>query len=200
MEGSRSESNSIENGNRAFTLVGDPDAFYLINSRRATEYFYKFLAATGIFNSSINTVQPNWFLMSTIKRTPAGDYIGLGDEIASSPLTISRNGAKILTNSSTAISSVSDHTYSNPVMPSFDSGRNQIFNGGVIGALEIPIYDDSSVLRGCLKHIAYSGKSHGNITVSTPMLSDNSMYIYDALSPSGNGSGGGVYFYLGELE
>ena len=128
--------------------------------------------------------------MSTLRATSASTNQNLGSESATTPLTANSTAAKILTTSAVSVSSVSNHTYSNPIQPTFTSGIATIFNGGNIGALEIPLYDDSAILRGTLKHVAYSGKSHGAITASTPLLSDNSMYIYDALTPSGNGSGG----------
>lgn len=179
--------------NRSFTLVGDINAFYLLNARNGAG-FYKLLSGAGLFHGSTKTLQPNWFLMSLLRAEAAstisnGPY-ALTNSFADSKFLITSSASFLVTNS----------TLCTPIQPSYASGRDTIFNGGNTGALEIPIYDDSAVLRGTLPTVAYSGKSYGAIAATTPLLSDNSMYVYDALTPAGNGSGGGIYFYLGELE
>jgi len=196
---SMNESSVPETINRTFTLIGSSSVFYLLNSRTSIGY-YKLIQGAGLINATSQTLQPPWFLMSTLKDTSASTSQSLGSELATSALTSSNSAAKILATSAVSTSFVSNHTYYNPIQPTFTSGISTIFNGGNIGALEIPIYDDSSVLRGTLPIVAYSGKPYGATVASTPLLSDNSIYVYDALTPSGNGSGGGVYFYLGELE
>lgn len=178
--------------NRSFTLTGNSDAFYILNSRTGTG-FYKLLNGAGLFEKCVQTLQYNWFLMSLLRAESAsattnGPY----------SLTGSTGSSKFLI-TSPSINLVSNHALCSSVQPTFASGRDTLFNGGNIGALEIPIYDSSAILRGVLPIVAYSGKSYGDISATMPLLSDNSMYVYDALTPSGNGSGGGVYFYLGEL-
>ncbi|OTG88894.1 hypothetical protein [Acinetobacter sp. ANC 3813] len=193
------ESNAPSSANRTFTITGDADAFYLLNARTSVGY-YKFIAGAGLINSALTSAHPAWFLMANLKSTAASSLQNIGVDAATSPLTNNAAGSKFLTTSAIAVSQVSNHVFANPIQPSFKSGAETMFGGGGIGALEIPIYDDSSLLRGVLPFIAYSGKSHGAIAATTPLISEHSMYVYDALTPSGNGAGGGIYFYLGEME
>ena len=53
-------------------------------------------------------------------------------------------------------------------------------------------------LRGSLKGIFYAGDVRSANVQTTPILTGNSMYIYDG-TPNST-STGGCYFYLGELE
>ncbi len=81
-----------------------------------------------------------------------------------------------------------------------ESGYNGLFNGGTFAALQVPIYDSQSILRGTLKHVCYNGKSQGATTQTQVSLQDNSMYVRDGIHASGNSNTGSVLYYLGELE
>lgn len=190
---SMSESSAPANLNRSFTLVGDENAFYFLNARTSTG-FYKLLSGAGIFPASAETLQHPWFLMTLLRDGAASTAIN-------GPYALTNNAAnsKFFVTSSASTPVISSHIACTPIQPSYQSGRDVTFNGGNVGALEIPFYDDLSVLRGVLPVVAFSGKSYGAISATTPILSNNSMYIYDALTPAGNGSGGGIYFYLGEI-
>lgn len=186
-------------GNRSFTVVGNKDAFYFLNSRGTTGY-YKLIQGAGLIKSSLQSVQPSWFLMTTPWRFTASTSKPINGETAGTSLTGNTDSSKVLSTSAITANSVSNHAYCSPILPSYTSGIDQTFNGGAVGALEIPIYDNSSLLRGTLPIVAYSGKSHGIITATTSIAAENSMFAYDALTPNGNGGGGGIYFYLGEIE
>ena len=60
-----------DNGNRAFTLIGDKDAFYMHTATRVGGNGQKNLRGCGLFNTALpNDVIPNWFLMTYTPDTP----------------------------------------------------------------------------------------------------------------------------------
>lgn len=185
---------NISSGDKTFTLCGDIDAFYFLNARTTTG-FYKMLNGVGLYKPCLETILPNWFLMSTLQNKTAGE----SNDPTPTPLTNHQAESYFLGNSPTAIRGA-NHSIFRAIQPGYSSGRANLYGAGDVAPLEMPVYDDTPRLRGTLKHICYSAKSHGNITVTTPLISSNSMYVMDALCPSGNGSGGSIYFYLGELE
>lgn len=95
------------------------------------------------------------------------------------------------------IAPLSSHILANLIMPSAGSGRSGDYVASSVAALQIPIYDTDKFLRGSLKHIFYSGNI-ATVFETTPILANNSMYIYD--SAAVGGGIGGYYFYIGELE
>lgn len=185
---------NISSGDKTFTLCGDIDAFYFLNARTTTG-FYKMLNGVGLYKPCLETILPNWFLMSTLQNKTAGE----SNNPTPTPLTNNQAESYFLGNSPTATRGA-NHSIFRAIQPGYSSGRANLYGAGDVAPLEMPVYDDTPRLRGTLKHICYSAKSHGNITVTTPLISSNSMYVMDALCPSGNGSGGSIYFYLGELE
>ena len=186
------ESSAPANLNRNFTLCGGVDAFYLLNSRTGT-HFYKIIQGAGLIFSGLNTLLPSWFLMSALKDTTAAT------QYTNMPLSGNESLAKIVATSAMA-SSISNHTFYNPIQPDYRSGLSNIYSGNSVSALDIPVFDENKCLRGSLIIVAYSGKSHGDVTATTPIISESSMYIYDALTPAPNGPGGNIYFYLGEMK
>lgn len=63
--------------------------------------------------------------------------------------------------------------------------------------MQIPFTDEVRI-RGVLKRIHFvGGKVAKNIT--TPLIEDKAMYVYDGSVVSSRGTGG-CYFYLGEIE
>lgn len=189
------EATAASAATKPFTLVGDKDAFYMLRST-GSDTRYKGLIGCGTANTTYNS-QPtqSWFLMSMLKETDANTYISSGAP-GGLPLLISEANSKFYVPQMNVLYGA--HSVATPVVPDFNSGNTGKYASTNIPALEIPFYDDSAFLRGSLKHIYYAGKVL-DITYTTPLLSDNSMYVADCSTGVGN-SAAGFYFYLGELE
>lgn len=188
------------NGNRAFTLVGDADAFYLLNQ---TDFgnSSRHLNGCGLFNSALkNDVIPNWFLMSFEKFMAASVARNRPTTKAGTPLMeYSYNKTSYyMVPKYSELTRISNNVYAIPILPSNISGADNFFSSSNIPALEIPFYDDQSYLRGTLFHVYYSGKN-ASPAGTTAVLSGNSIYVYDIAS-YGSESNGMFYFYLGEIE
>jgi len=183
-------------GNRAFSLVGDKDTFYLHNST-ITYPNYKDLKGCGLFKDGLdNSVVPNWFLMAYFTYTSAADY--KSDRYAS-PLAWAETSAPFMVPGYDTANKITASRTAQPLVPDYHSGGSNLnrFTASNVPALEVPFYDDSKYLRGSLRHVYYAGKKASTNNFTTPILADSSMYIWDAVSSSYNG---GFYFYLGELE
>ena len=195
------DSTSPVNGNRAFTLIGDADAFYLLNQTDLGSTS-RHLNGCGLFNSALkNDVIPNWFLMSFEKFVAASVATNRPRTKTGTPLM--RYSSEQITSNYfvpkfSELTKISDKTYAIPILPSNYSGADNLYSGSNVPALEIPFYDEQSYLRGTLFHVCYSGKN-ASPTATTTVLSDNSMYVYDIAS-YGKSSNGMFYFYLGEIE
>ncbi|MEG0344555.1 MAG: hypothetical protein RR633_20385 [Acinetobacter sp.] len=198
---SLTESNTPNVGLRKFTLCGDLNSFYFLVGRDTANTSAKFLNGCGVYDAALlGDVVPNWFLMATLKNNAAGSSIDYGT-IGFTPLLYTASTSKFLTTNYNLVERVSNSIYTNAVMPNYTSGNTNIFSGTTLPALQIPFYDDSAKLRGSLNHVLYSGKVSNNYTNTTPILSNNSMYIADsAAKADDNNSLYGFYFYLGELE
>lgn len=191
------DSNLPTNTNKAFTLVGDLDAFYLLN-QVGTNADFKILRGCGLFNSALeSSVIPNWFLFSFFTSMNASVSWGFSSESMSSPLQAHQLAAASLTLKYAPLEKLSQSITANPILVDYLSGRSNLYSGSTIPALEVPFVDTDKILRGTYKHVMYAGKT---ITGNTkPIIANSSMYVSDtALSTSGNK--GGFYFYLGELE
>jgi len=187
-------------GNRNFTLLGDADAFYFTRSLTPDNHQNKLLSGCGLFNSILDgSIVPSWFLMTTLKVTEAGSTSGgFVSVTGGTPLAFDADKAKFLSTNYNIISKVVNHTIATSIIPDLLTGRSGIYGATSVAALELPFFDNQNRLRGNLKHIHYSGNNRGNVTQTTPLLSDNSMYIIDAIWA--NPDAGSVYFYLGEFE
>lgn len=187
------------NNPRLFTLVGDSDAFYLLNSRGVG--VRKLIAGCGNFDSIItdSNVTPEWFLMSTLNTTAAASGFPAVNAQGGSSLAYNSTAATFfVSKKDTQVSS--DHTVALPILPDFLTGASDLYSATHIAALQIPFSDAEKNLRGTLKHVAYSGNNLEQAS-TTPLLSGSSMYVYDHLTAtSATISKGGLYFYLGELE
>lgn len=186
-------------GNRSFTLIGDNDAFYLLRSMINSDTNNKLLSGCGLFNSTQDAgVCPNWFLMATNKITNAGSTnTGFASIEGGTPLVFDPTKSNIMVTRYDTSNPVQDHLVATPVIPDLNTGYSNIYSGVLIGALEIPLTDTQKKLRGALKHVLYSGNSRGAVLSTTPIISDNSMFLTDGIwVNSGQGS---IYFYLGEL-
>ena len=181
--------------NRGFTIFGDKDAFYLQNAQGGDDR-YKRIYGCGLFqNSNSNEIQP-WFLMSDFTArsavsTPISSTPGI------LPLAYSASGSRFLTLNAANTAQV----WSNPILPSYQSGYMNEYGATDVAALSVPFYDDDLKLRGNLNHVYYSGKKT-NLIQTTPILANASMYVFDSTSHGTTASTaiGGVYAYLGELE
>lgn len=183
--------------NRNFTLLGDKDAFYLLN-QVGTTISLKYLQGCGLFDSALDSsVIPNWFLFSHYSQDAADVSYGLGAKAGSSPLQNNIIGSCSYVNKYTPATRLNTIVESRPILPDYQSGRSAIYANTLVPALQVPFHDIDLNLRGTYKHVCYAGKAiEGD---SKPILAESSMYISDtAFSLSGNI--GGFYFYLGELE
>lgn len=194
------DSATIASANRNFTLVGNVDAFWFIRSIVPTQASVdsKLISGCGLYDSALLTNNiPNWFLSGAITLGAA----------SATNLTLSDAGliganataayAAVACSKFNEIAPLSSHILANLIMPSVGSGRSGDYVASSVAALQIPIYDTDKFLRGSLKHIFYSGNI-ATVFETTPILANNSMYIYD--SASVGGGVGGYYFYIGELE
>lgn len=187
-------------GNRNFTLLGDADAFYFQRSLTNTNTQNKLLSGCGLFNSALdNSIVPNWFLITTNKITNAGSTSGGFTNIPGGiPFSFDTSRSGFFVNHYDVAGRIKSNIIATPLIPDFFTGRSGLYNSNNLSALEIPFYDDKKFLRGSLKHLYYSGNSRGVINLTTPLISDNSMFVMDSLWA--NPDSGSTYFYLGEIE
>lgn len=184
---------------RQFTLFGDKDAFYLNRCIGQNDAF-KTLSGCGLYESALpSDITPNWFIMSmfwdytanfqqTYSATNKGMPLGWSEALGA--FMVPKYG----------ITKPTPSIDGNGLMPNWSTGFANTYSANNNSALEIPIYDQDKYLRGTLKHVHYSGKKQDiNTGVTTPMIFESSMYLWETI-PVGNGSQGGVMVYLGELE
>lgn len=189
--------NSPAAGNRSFTLSGSKDSFYLLNSVDNNLQF-KDLKGCGLYHSSMDTsVIPNWFLMSVLVESDAS-ITARGSETGS-PFGLGETRSRFIAPNYLPNIRLSNSVLATPVVPDFESGGNNktLFTASNVPALEIPFYDTNRFLRGTLPVVCYAGKKASSNTFTTPILADASMYLWESVTSN---YGGGIYFYLGELE
>lgn len=195
------------NGGRAFTLVGDLNAFFLTRSMHLGGYQnsikMKYLVGCGLLNSNSDSTDiRDWFLISPLKaNTPANSSQAMVYTFGGMPLLSPwADGRKFIMPKYSAINRLQAHVTAEGIVPDFSSGVTGLYSASELAALEIPVYDSDKFLRGTLRHIAYSGNSR-NVGVTTPLLSGSSMYVYDSLDFQDSAyKYAGFYFYLGETE
>lgn len=194
------DSTSPFNGLRYFTLTGNKDAFYLLNSHAVTTTDYrKVLNGCGLFNSALNSsIIPNWFLMSALGLYNASYSFKAVVTTGGTPLAGDVEYSKFYACKYQPLTRLANHVAVRPILADYATGKSNIFGSSNVSAVQIPFFDTDGYARGSLKHVCYSGKNHG-YGVTTPILSDTSMYILDSICTNPDGSTGGVYFYLGEL-
>ncbi|SPL71738.1 hypothetical protein [Acinetobacter stercoris] len=189
-------------GGRAFTLIGDIDAFYLVRNVDATKTNgLKSILCCGLYHSVLkNDVIPNWFLGTILTSNTVSVNFNLTSSIDGSlPLAYTNNTSKLYVCNFNEITRISNHILCDLLVPDYGSGYSGIYGANNIAALEIPLADTNKYLRGTLKHIYYNGKAL-NIKNITPYLADKSMYIADGIYINGAGNVGSPIFYLGEIE
>ncbi|MCJ8161857.1 hypothetical protein [Acinetobacter zhairhuonensis] len=189
-------------GNRAFTLIGDRDAFYFIRPSD-TSTTLKMLSGCGLFDAAHkNDVVPNWFLMTTLYRAAASATVALSSTVPHGGLPFALGAAmsRCFLPRFDEATRISDHVYATPQMPDFRSGNSNLYSPNNLAALQIPLVDQQNYLRGTLKHVYYNGKNYGALAQATPILSDTSMYVADGIYINDSGTIGSPIFYLGEIE
>ncbi len=188
------------NGNRVFTLVGDSDAFYtLMPGTLSDNKDHKLLYGIGLYDSSLpQDVVPALFSMAQLNSIQADTQDNPVE--GRSPLLYGDIQRKFIVSTHDTVIRLKNHVYCNPILLDNYTGMPlSPLNTTSLAALEIPMYDENSILRGTLKHVCYAGNNLQAKTVTTPIIADNSMYVADSSLSYGNNLGG-LYFYLGELE
>lgn len=189
-------------GNRSFTLIGDSNAFYLMNAYDMTARDKK-INGCGIFDTSLdNSFIPNWFLMT---HRPYGLNANSSAQLCSldggCTLTYQKEPACFFVPKHNIATRLSVSVKAYQITPDYRTGNSDLnLSPFLLANMTIPFYDSDKILRGTLKHILYSASSsflyYPN---TTPRLADNSMYVVDSCY-NPNNLNTGVAFYLGELE
>lgn len=188
-------SNHSPMSNPRFTLVGTKDYFYLLNKyntwTHASSHESKTLKGCGV-------VDGDWFLMSLLSTNRANQKIIITSTLGGLPFGWDdASSQKIFLTRDLAI--VQNHVEAMGILPDFYTGSSNLYNGGNIAPLQIPIFDASKKLRMTLPSICYAGKSY-SYKLTTPIISEGSMYVWDNCVNRSGELGGGFYFYLGEVE
>lgn len=189
------ETDSPPSGSRLFTLIGDADAFYLINPNN-NRLNYKVVRGCGLFNSSLDN--SNWFLCTLLNNNTASSSESYYYTTGGTPLVYNATPAKFFATPYSYF--VGNHVEATPIVPNYNTGGANTFSATDVPALEIPFYTSDGALRGSLKHIYFAGKDLITHTQTTVISSGASMYVLDSLGFGGSGNMAAVYFYLGELE
>lgn len=195
------ETTLIATGPRNFTLVGDVDAFYLTRSMMPNTSAgtgakkQNVLCGAGLYDTSIENLDiPEWFLMTSMdyglasnskRMDQTANYEGGG-----TPLGGNTNRFHVLN-----IDQIGGKAIATPILPNTSTGMNDTYKNHLAG-IEIPFYDNSTYLRGVLKHAYYLGNRRV-VEVATPDVNGTSMYVIDSIYTGGEGS---LLFYLGEIE
>lgn len=191
------------NGNRAFTLVGDKNAFYLLNSYTNSDPRDKKINGCGLFDSAMDSgLTPNWFLMTHIPTyTGVSNSVSFWSEPGGVTLLYQKENACFYVPAYNMINKLVAHTKAHAIMPDYRTGDSTLnLNPFMQACMTIPFHDSNNNLRGTLKHILYvASASFYPFTSTTPQPAGESMYVIDsAYTPNNNYTG--VSFYLGELN
>lgn len=194
---------AIPSGNGQFTLAGSADAFYLITSIHQNRLGRKIMMGCGLFDSTTSSeVIPNWFLGGAITTSSAGNfYSTIYNSQNMTMLASGVTSGKFLVPRNNILSRLSAHEYANCSVTGYGSGLLDSHPKSNIAATDFPFSDDDGYLRGSLKHVCFSRKNHV-YGITTPLLEDTSMYVYENAYNSAVAADilGGFYFYLGELS
>lgn len=183
---------------KPFTLCGDKDAFYLIHSQIPSDP-YKTLFGCGLYSASLeSSVVPNWFLVTKLTSTAASATYTFESE-GGNALHVNDSVSSFYACRYLPAARLANHAVASPIMPNMLSGNTEIASATGVPALTVPFYDNQGFLRGGLKHVCYAAKNNSAVQITTPYISDNSMYVWDC-AWAAIATIGGFYFYLGELE
>lgn len=182
-------------GNRKFSLIGGEDFFFL-PVELTTNDNYKIIYSCGLLNANSDYVTPAWFLSAALLNIAASTQFSSDTRVGGSFCQFSEPSSKfsVLKNNASIASSI----FATPILKDYESGHSNVFSGSFSPALEIPAFDSDNILRGTIPCMLYSGKNLA-VNTTTPIMSDNSMYVYDCAGSAG-GNIGGFYFYMGELK
>ena len=185
--------------NRKFSIIGNRDAFYMPTNTQneATKIIY----GCGVFDANLATdFIPNWFLMSSLGYRAASISFSIAEDDGGSPLQYREPCSRFIIPAVNMENRYISHTSAKPITPDYRSGLSGLYVNTSLAALNIPFSDMTSRLRGSLKHVYYAGNHKSNVSETTPILSDSSMYIFDlAMSYADGNYAGGMYYYLGDL-
>lgn len=199
------DATSPANGNRNFSLIGDKNAFYLLNSITATSTGFdrKVIYGLGLYNSQMQSSVPHWFLATSKHTLAASASIDFSGNIVqfsgSLPFAYGESYSKFSVTKQNTINPIASSIDAIPLLADYASGASNKFLNTDVPALEIPFFDSDNVLRGSVPHLYYSGKLLSD-NQATPILASASMYIADSVMVADGGAKGSFYFYLGELE
>lgn len=192
------------NGNRPFSIAGDSDAFYFMPTigdyNGIVQQYSRALFGTGLFESAIDdSIIPPWFLMSKLLTINANSSYSNNDTGAT-PLGGNTETCAFYVCAFNETAPLSSNILTRPITPNYTSGRTNLYaNDGA--CIQIPILDNSNVLRGNLKHILYSGRNlQSTTTVTKPYLQGDYMYMHDLQEINITANTYNAYpIYLGEL-
>lgn len=194
---------SSTNRNTTFTLVGSKDHVYFLRNIGTSTGASKSLCGLGLFEPTNQGVsEDRWFLMSAMLDSNANTPTNHGVNVAGAqPLANNQqsNHVFFLSNINNT-TSPDGHITATGVVPDHQTGWSNYATGYAWTGMSIPIRDNASRLRGTLASILYLC-NRPSITKTTAVLSENSMFVSDAVNTSYSaGHVGAFLFYLGELE
>lgn len=202
---SSAEKDTPENGSRYFSLIGDKNAFYFLNSlvAVASGFNRKVIYGLGRYNTTMQSSVPHWFLATSKHSLSASVLIdfsaGSVPFAGSLPFTCGDSFSKFAVTKQKGLTQLASSIEATPILVDYASGASNKFLSTDVPALEIPFFDSDNVLRGSVPHLYYSGKLLRD-NQATPILASASMYIADSVMVADGGAKGSFYFYLGELE
>ncbi|MFN0297751.1 hypothetical protein ACKVE0_09490 [Acinetobacter albensis] len=203
--GSSAEEDAPNNGSRYFSLIGDKNAFYFLNSLVgvASGFNRKVIYGLGRYNTTMQSSVPHWFLATSKHSLSASILIdfsaGSVPFAGSLPFTYRDSFSKFAVTKQKSSTQLASSIEATPILFDYASGASNKFLSTDVPALEIPFFDSDNVLRGSVPHLYYSGKLLID-NQATPILASASMYIADSVMVADSGAKGSFYFYLGELE
>lgn len=202
---SSAETEAPANGGRYFSLIGDKNAFYFLNSlvAVASSFGRKVIYGLGRYNTTMQSSVPHWFLATSKHSLSASILIDFSSGsvpfAGSLPFTYGDSFSKFAVTKQKSSTQLASSIEATPILVDYASGASNKFLSTDVPALEIPFFDSDNVLRGSVPHLYYSGKLLSD-NQATPILASASMYIADSVMVANSGAKGSFYFYLGELE
>lgn len=200
--GSVAETTGGVAGNKAFNLIGDSSAFYLVNQVNSNARD-NLCFGCGLFNTAIeSSVVPPWFLATALTANTANVSFSFIDAVGCTPFIRDTNASNrvsdsFLVSTFNELTPISNHQDAKAITPDAYSGRTALYPNNEVSALEVP-FASGGYLRGSLPYILYAGKV---LTSFSSYLSGNSIYLSTPVGARAtSGQYSAYYFYLGELE
>lgn len=195
---------SSANRSASFTLTGNRDSFYFLRAIGSDARTSKTLSGVGLFSSSIDgSVIPPWFLMTALTSVSADTYQQMSVDTPGATPMVNANSPSpnnFFVPKWSLASRLNSHTSGLAITPTYTSGNTNFASGFDWSGIEIPFQDEQGYMRGTLNSVLFLCNSK-NISQSTPTISDNSMYVADAVNCNHSTTTVGAFlFYLGELE